>query len=76
MDLRIGKHIGCDEPLTVAHILTRCWDLYDIRRKHYSVENFKGYVAMGSGLGWRGGEDDWTIRGLNSGTRMELPGTL
>ena len=33
--------IGCDEPLTVEHILTRCWDLYDIRRKHYSVENFK-----------------------------------
>ena len=33
--------IGCDEPLTVEHILTKCWDLYDIRRRHYSVENFK-----------------------------------
>ena len=33
--------IGCDEPLTVEHILVRCWDLYEIRRKHYSVENFK-----------------------------------
>ena len=33
--------IGCDEPLTVEHILTKCWDLYDIRRRNYSVENFK-----------------------------------
>ena len=33
--------IGCDEPLTVEHILVKCWDFYEIRRKHYSVENFK-----------------------------------
>ena len=33
--------IGCDEPLTIEHILVKCWDFYEIRRKHYSVENFK-----------------------------------
>ena len=33
--------IGCDEPMTNEHILVKCWDFYDIRRKHYSVENFK-----------------------------------
>ena len=33
--------IGCDEDLTIEHILLKCWDFYDIRRKHYSAENFK-----------------------------------
>ena len=33
--------IGCDEPLTIEHILVKCWDFYDIRRRHYSAENFK-----------------------------------
>ena len=33
--------IGCDENLTVEHILLHCWDFYDIRRKHYSAENLK-----------------------------------
>ena len=33
--------IGCDEPWTIEHILVKCWDFYDIRRRHYSVENFK-----------------------------------
>ena len=33
--------IGCDEPMTIEHILVKCWDFYEIRRKHYSVENFK-----------------------------------
>ena len=33
--------IGCDENLTIEHILLDCWDFYDIRRKHYSAENFK-----------------------------------
>ena len=33
--------IPCDEPWTVEHFLVKCWDFYDIRRKHYSVENFK-----------------------------------
>ena len=33
--------IGCDENLTIEHILLHCWDFYDIRRKHYSAENLK-----------------------------------
>ena len=33
--------IGCDENLTIEHILLDCWDFYDIRRKHYSAENLK-----------------------------------
>ena len=36
--------IGCDEPLTVEHILVKCWDFYEIRRKHYSVENVKVFA--------------------------------
>ena len=37
------KHvcIGCDEDLTIEHILLHCWDFYDIRRRHYSAENLK-----------------------------------
>ena len=33
--------IGCDENLTIEHILLHCWDSYDIRRKHYCAENLK-----------------------------------
>ena len=33
--------VGCDEPWTVEHILFGCWDFYETRRKHCSVENFK-----------------------------------
>ena len=33
--------IGCDEDLTIEHILLHCWDFYDIRRRHYSAENLK-----------------------------------
>ena len=33
--------VGCHAPLTVRHILIDCWDLYDVRRKHFTAESMK-----------------------------------
>ena len=33
--------IPCDEPLSIRHLLLDCWDLYDVRRKHYTADSLK-----------------------------------
>ena len=33
--------IPCDVPITLKHILLDCWDLYDIRRKHFTADSIK-----------------------------------
>ena len=33
--------IGCNAQWSVRHILLDCWDLYDVRRRHYTADNIK-----------------------------------
>jgi hypothetical protein len=33
--------VACDEPLTVKHFVIDCWDLYEIRRKHFTADSMK-----------------------------------
>ena len=32
---------ACDAKLSIKHLLIDCWDVHDVRRKHFSAETLK-----------------------------------
>ena len=32
---------ACDVPFSIKHLLIDCWDVYDVRHKHFTAESMK-----------------------------------